>query len=60
MSAKSCQWCGSDTGCDCEDRATCPQAGEPLHNQCGRKSCGCPRFVTCGHARMEVLHKEDR
>ena len=31
----SCRWCESKTGCDCQERATCPKAGQDMHQCCG-------------------------
>lgn len=49
-----CDWCGSlpTVSCDCEERITCPNAGDPAHQQCGLCStCGRPNFLShrsCG------------
>ena len=47
-----CQWCGARFECDCEERKTCPQAGDAGHRSCGSKPCGCPNFVTCEHKEV--------
>lgn len=43
-----CEWCATMSGCDCEDRRTCANAGTVGHRYCGMKLCGCPKFAcTC-------------
>ena len=42
-----CRWCGSETGCDCDDRMACKQAGACGHKYCGMRPCGCPTFAMC-------------
>lgn len=42
----TCKWCGQNS-CDCQARMDCPEAGATMHVQCGKRSCGCPNFVTC-------------
>lgn len=49
----TCLWCGSADHCDCQKRADCVKAGKVGHWQCGRKPCGCPRFLTCEHNAPE-------
>jgi len=43
-SRMGCVWCGSDIGCDCEERRSCDHAGNDGHQQCGTRPCGCPRW----------------
>jgi len=44
----TCNHCGL-IDCDCAERISCDKAGKPGHFMCGRKPCGCPRFVSCSH-----------
>lgn len=52
-----CPHCGSQTSCDCRERIECAWAGISGHYYCGRKACGCPRFLACGHAHLERYEK---
>lgn len=43
-----CQYCESETECDCLDRINCPKTGKPLHKSCGLcETHHKPRFI-CG------------
>jgi len=48
--ARRCEWCGSESGCDCVDRMLCDKTGTPGHLQCGTKPCGCPVFYFSNHS----------
>lgn len=48
-----CMWCGMQE-CDCQERIDCNQVGEEGHTMCGRRACGCPRFVLCSHSYWVV------
>jgi len=44
----TCIYCGL-TDCDCKARMACNEVGKPGHTMCGRKPCGCPKFIPCSH-----------
>lgn len=53
----TCAWCGSNDGCDCQERVDCLAVGTVGHAQCGKKACGCPRFRTCEHGGIESVDR---
>jgi len=55
-----CQWCKSDSDCDCSERINCRSIGKITHASCGIcPKCNYPRFSN-EHADACILTKDNQ